>query len=730
MGIRSEKTYCRICEASCGLVVDIETNENGSEVIRRIIPDAEHPISKGYACIKGTSLAGIHHDPDRVNVPLKRVKGAQGNAIWEKISWEQAIGEIAKRSRELKQKYGANALAHYTGNPSFANFKNILCTQDFITCLGSESLYASHSVDLNNKFQVSADMYGVDVVHPIPDFAHTQFLMCLGSNPVISQMSVVSVINPLEKLQSIEARGGKVVIVDPRRTETASKVGEHLFIHPGTDAFFLLAMLHVLHYELKFRASSMDQYVEGADTLLNAAREWTPERVAPISGISIAVIRRIAAEYHNANGAALYMSTGVNMGPFGSISYWVLQGINILSGNLDKRGGLLVPEGAIDWLTLSQRIIASDSAVTVSQGWHKVAGCFPVSALPDDILCDNQNRIRALFISAGNPVHSTPHPNWQEAMEQLELVVSVDIYVNETAARYADYVLPATDMLERSDFPLSHMPLQAEPYAQYTKAVVEPQFERREEWAIFSDLLLEIGAPRLSDKPLLLLARANALLQRLPGNIRFTPDHILKVLLFLGKKVSMKQLLAHPQGVTLADNAPGTFLGKRLKQSINLELARVVADLPRLTQYERDITTIAGSHQQNTLALIGRRSRKSHNSWMHNNAQIKQPLSNGAQINPDDATRMQLVSGDRVKISSDRGAIELPLAITADVMPGVIVVPHGWGHHATSNQQSTLLAGQNINDVIPGGAAYMEPVSGQAIMMAHHVCIEKVATPH
>jgi anaerobic selenocysteine-containing dehydrogenase len=726
MGIHSEKTYCRICEASCGLIVDVETDGNGSQIIRKITADAEHPVSKGYACIKGTSLAGIHHDPDRVNTPLKRVKGAKDSDCWEEISWEQAISEIAKISRDLKLKYGANALAHYTGNPSYANFKNILCTQDFISCLGSDQLYASHSVDLNNKFQVSADMYGVDVLHPIPDFAHTEFLMCLGSNPVVSQMSVVSVINPLEKLQAIERRGGKVVIVDPRRTETASKVGEHIFIHPGTDAFFLLALLHVLHYELDFRAPAMAQYIEGADTLINAAREWTPERVSSLCGISSSVIRRIAAQYHHANGAVLYMSTGVNMGPFGSISYWVLQGINVLSGNLDKKGGLLVPEGAIDWLTLAQRIISSDPKVKTSQGWHKVAGCFPVASLPDDILCASEHRIRALFISAGNPVHSTPHPNWQKAMEQLELVVSVDIYINETAARYADYVLPATDMLERSDFPLSHIPLQAEPYAQYTKAVVRPKFDRREEWEIFSALLLEIGAPLLSDKPLLLLARANALLQRLPGGLKVTPDHILKILLFLGKKVSLKKLLAHPEGITLADNAPGTFLGKRLKQRINLALARVAADLPRLTDYEKHLITAARSRQPNTLALIGRRSRKSHNSWMHNNAQIKQPLSNSAQINPEDAARMCLAAGDRVKVFSDHGAIELPLMITADVMPGVVAVPHGWGHHVTSNQQSRQLVGQNINDVIPGGAAYMEPVSGQAILLAHPVSIEKV----
>jgi len=729
MGTRSEKTFCRICEAFCGLAVDIETDEAGIETVRKITADSEHPVSKGYACIKGTAFAGIHHDPDRVNAPMKRVKKGRGDDCWEAISWEQAISEITTKARSLKLQYGANTLAHYTGNPSSANYKSILCTKDFIACLGSDQVFASHSIDLNNKFQVAADMYGVDVLHPVPDFANMQFFMCLGSNPVISQMSVVSVINPLEKLRAIESRGGKVVIVDPRRTETAAKVGEHVFIHPGTDAFFLLALLHVLHYELDFIAPAMNEYIEGADTLVNAAREWTPERVASITGISSTVIRRIANQYHAADGAALYMSTGVNMGPFGSISYWVLQGINILSGNLDKRGGLLVPEGAIDWLTLAQKIISSDPDVTTSQGWQKVAGCFPVAALPDEILRDDENRIRALFISAGNPVHSTPHPQWQEAMERLELVVSVDLYINETAASYADYVLPATDMLERSDFPLSHMPLQAVPYAQYTKAVVQPQFERREEWAIFADLLLGIGAPLLSDKPLLLLARVNALLQRLPGSLRVTPDHVLKILLIIGKQVSFKELLANPEGIKLAANEPGTFLGERFKKRINLALERVISDLPRLEQYEKDMAAAAGSSHQGALTLIGRRSRKSHNSWMHNNAQIRQPMSNSAYINPEDATAMSLASGDHIKVSGGDGAIELPVMITPDIMPGVIAVPHGWGHAATNSRQASRLAGQNINSVIPGGTAHMEPVSGQAILLTHRVNIEKIAQP-
>ena len=717
-----KKTYCRVCEASCGLAVEVEEDGHGNETIRRIKPDDEHPISRGYACIKGTTLGGIHHDPDRVNYPMKRING-----VFQRISWEQAIQEIADRASAIKTRYGANALGHYSGNPSHANFKNILCTGDFIKILGSRNLYASHSIDLNNKFQVASDMYGVEIVHPIPDFEHIQFFMCIGANPVVSQMSVISVINPLEKMQSIEARGGKVVIVDPRRSETASKVGEHLFIQPGTDAFLLLAMLAVLHFELNFNVSKVDKFADGAQELLAAAKQWTPERVEPITGIAAADIRRIAEEYQKADGAALYMSTGVNMGPFGSIAYWVLQGINYLSGNLDKRGGLLIPEGALDWLGLAQQIIVNDpDIVTAEHGWQQVAGCFPITALPEEILSAQPDHIRALFISEGNPVHSTPHSDWPKAMESLDLCVSVDIYINETAERYADYVLPATDMLERSDFPLSHLPLQSEPYAQYSTAVLRAKFERREEWQIFGDLLLAIGAPLVSTKPLLILSRINAVLKCLPGNMLLTPDHLLKLLLAFGGKASLKQLRAKPEGIKLPPHEPGSFLTKRLKRRINLAPSRVLNDLPRLTAYAENLEQGRSAKNASSLLLIGRRSRKSHNSWMHNNEDIKQPDSNYVYIHPDDAATRQLSDGDRAKISNGDKFIVLPVSITTDLMKGVIAASHGWGHQDSKNRKSRRLSGENVNKVIPGGNAHMEPVSGQAIMLGHPVEVVKL----
>ena len=567
MTVTSRRTFCRICEAFCGLVVDIE--EPGEDELSRgqiivaVKADPQHPVSKGFACIKGTSFAAIHHDVERLNYPMKRVNG-----VFERISWNQAIAEISAKVRSLKKNHGANSLAHYMGNPSFSNYKNILLTEDFIKCLGSKNLFASHSIDLNNKFQVSADMYGVAMVHPIPDLEHTDFFLCLGSNPVVSQMSVLSVINPLAKLRAIEARGGKVVIVDPRRSETAAKVGEHFFIRPGTDALLLLAMLHVLHYELDFCHPEADSFASGAAQMLAAAEDWPPEQVAELTGISAADIRRLCDDYFRARGAAIYMSTGVNMGPFGSIAYWLVQGINYLSGNLDRQGGLLVPEGAIHWLQLARRLVAGDpDARTSVHGWPQLAGCFPVAALPEEILQQAPDRIRALFISAGNPLHSTPHPDWQRALQQLELVVCVDIYKNETAAVAADYLLPATDMLERSDFPLSHMPLQTEPLAQYTGPVLQPKFERREEWRIFTDILMASGAPRLPDKPLAILARVNQLLECTPGKRQLDPDQLLALVTEAGWQSQFKAADRSAAGCAFAEQQGGNISWRAPKAS-------------------------------------------------------------------------------------------------------------------------------------------------------------------
>lgn len=706
------KTYCRICEAHCGL--DIEVDE-ASQTITQIRPDKEHPISKGYACVKGMGLGDIHHDPQRLNYPLKKV-----GDDWQEISWQQALAEIGSQVKSIKKKHSPRSIGMYAGNPNFFNFKSVMYLHDFVKSLGSPNLFSSHSIDANNKLYTAMKVYGRSMVHPIPDFEHTNFFMCLGSNPVVSQMSFLLIPNALATLQAIEKRGGKVLMVDPRKTETADKVGEHVFIQPGTDVYLLLSMLHILGQEYRPDLSQFDSVADGAETFLEIGKAWSPERCAILTGISAEAIRLIAKQYCEADGASLYMSTGVNMGPFGSICYWLIQGLSLLSGNLDSQGGMVFSQGAFDAIKLAEDLAigGEESDLTLKDSWGKVASCFPSSTLADEIQIDHPDKIRALFVMAGNPVHSIPGAELDAAFAQLELVVAIDIYKNETAA-YADYILPATDMLERSDFPVSWTNLRPVPHVQYTDAVVPAKFERREEWQILSDLALACGASPIGLNTCNSLAHINRLLRYLPGDKRITPDTILSLILRRGGHVTLKQLKHDPLGVMLPANTAGEFLGKRvptLSRKMNIVAPELIADTARLDRVEQTLKAQSG------LVLIGRRERKTHNSWMHHAPHIKHQRVNAITMHSQDAAPRQVKDGELVIISGNGRELSLMVKVSDEVMPGVVVVPHGWGHATAGTDMARRAGGVNINQVIAGGIDNIEPVSGQSIMLGH--CVE------
>ncbi|MEO0605849.1 MAG: molybdopterin-dependent oxidoreductase, partial [Myxococcota bacterium] len=338
-------TFCRICEAHCGLLVTTEDDR-----VVAVRSDRQHPVSRGYVCAKGTAAGDVHHDTERLDTPLQRIDGRL-----VPVSWETALREIGRRVRELRARHGDRSIAAYTGNPTFFNAGATLWSSAFLEALGSPNLYASHSVDVNNKFHVATAMYGRSLVQPVPDLPRTNYFVCLGSNPFVSQMSVVQAPHATQALKDIEARGGKVVIVDPRRTETAQRVGEHLAIRPGTDAVLLLAMLHTLVEDglAPEVVARLEAVAEGLDTLLEVARPWSPDRAADLTGLDADRIARLARDLRDADGGALYMSTGVNLGPFGSICAWLVQALNLVTGQIDRAGGLLVPEGAFPALTLA-----------------------------------------------------------------------------------------------------------------------------------------------------------------------------------------------------------------------------------------------------------------------------------------------------------------------------------------------------------------------------------------
>jgi len=717
--VKKIKTFCRICEAYCGLEVSV-TNE---DEITNVKPDKSHPVSKGYACIKGTSIGQINTDPDRVNYPLKRIGGEL-----QRISWDQALKEIGAKTKALMSQYGERSIGMYQGNPTFFNYSGMLFSDSFLDALGSPNLYSSHSIDCNNKFEVGTHIYGISTIHPIVDFDHNNFLVCLGGNPMVSQMSFMSVVNPVAKMKSILDRGGKVVFVDPVRNETSKKVGEHLYINPSSDVYFLLAMLYVIVEEQNIDTSELSDAVDGIDDFKAICAGWTPEKVALITGMSAEHIRSLTLDFLASDGSALYMSTGVNMGQFGSACYWLVNGINIITGNLDQKGGLLVPGGVFDAIKLGKEMGVGEfnDHRTLKHGWHHVAGNFPVSALADEISIDHPERIRALFVSAGNPIHSVPNgPALTEAIKQLELVVSIDIYQNETS-NYADYILPATDMLERSDYPMSHILLQNKPYAQFTPQVLTSKFERRPEWQIFSDLTIACGAERKNPGICNLVAQRNKMLSRIPFVPKYLikPEKILETLLKSGKQITLKELKKVPEGVNLKPSEAGTFLRNRVPTpngKIQLWSEKLGRDLTRVQQ-----AFDAPTQSADKLQIVGQRDRRTHNSWMQNNTEINQPDTNHALINTEEAKVRRLNEGDLVTLETELGKLELPLQISDDVKSGVVVVSHGWGHR--NNQalsKASAQTGVNINKILPGGHENQEPVSGQAIITGHYVSLTK-----
>lgn len=714
--VETRTTYCRICEALCGLTVDVESGR--ATAIR---PDPEHVASRGFACVKGTKFLDVHRDPDRLRHPLRKVDGR-----WERTTWDEANARIGSELSRIRRKYGPHAIGLYFGNPTAFSMASPIASQGFVRGLGTRNVFSAGSQDCNEKFAVARRMYGSSLLQPIPDFASNRFLLLLGTNPAVSQMSFVHAPRPMDKLRAITERGGRVVVLDPRRTETASAPHvEHHFIRPDTDAFLLAAIAKRVVDRGFIDRSVVDRHTRGFDALAAAVRGVDVAGVARITGVDEALIDDLAQALATTEGAAIHVSTGVSQGSGGLVAFYLAQALMAITGNLDRRGGVLVGEHLLPldaWLSHTD----FDDSPHRSRigGFEPVMGTLPATILADEILTPGEGQIRALIVVAGNPLLSCANPDrLAEAFGQLELLVSIDLYRNETAEIGTD-ALPALDFLERPDFPFAFLALQPEPYLQWTDAVTEPLGESRDELRVFVDLCRKskirfFGVPGLAEA--LEAARRIASHPMAPG-----VDLMLRRI-----GLDLKTLRAAPHGLQRKPLQPGTFLGKRVltrDRRVDLAPPALVEALRELGSAVRE--RAASVDGQESLLLFSKREKTSHNSWMHNvRGLVKGPRgTNYAYLNPGDAERRGITDGDRVSVTSDAGTIVLPARLDPDVMPGAIAIPHGWGHEgAVSLQVARGTSGQNVNRLAADGVTATERVSGMTRLIGIPVRVSKPA---
>lgn len=717
---------CTLCEAMCGIKVATKGRQ-----ILSIKGDKDNPFSQGHICPKASALKDLYDDPDRLKRPVKRV-----GDNWQEITWEDAFDLVANKLHGIQQEHGEDGVGVYLGNPNAHNMGSILFGPYFYRALKTHNRYSATSVDQLPHHIISRRLFGHMSQIPIPDIDHTQHFMIIGGNPLASNGSIMTVPNVKKRLKGIQKRGGKVVVIDPKRSETADLSCEHHFIRPGSDVLLLLAMLHVLFEKQLHSVEALLPYAEDIMEVEHYVRNFSPEKVSEKTGIQASQIIQLVTDFCEAESAVCYGRMGTSVQAFGTLTQYLIMLFNILTGNLDKRGGMMFSQPAADTLPVAGKGSLGTFTSRV-RGLPAFAGEYPVACLAEEILTPGEGQIKAMVIGAGNPVVTTPNAEQlDKAFAQLDFMVAVDFYITETS-RHADVILPPVTALERDHYDIVFHNFAVRNFAKYSEAVVDTDADQLTDWQIYLSLAERID--KLNGRS---TAHYAALWSKQPKGV---VDDLLQTGLYGDKRgafqsgsngsdtekegstahgLTLKKLKANPHGIDLGPLQPSLpFALFHENKKINLNFDYFMADIDRVNAHFFDKQSHA-----HPLVLIGRRHIKTNNSWLHNSPRmVKGNNRCTMQLHPDDGAKYGINNGDEVKVKSRVGELTIEAEITDAIMPGVVSIPHGWGHNKKGIKLSVASQHPGVNTNILTDHMQVDELSGNAVLNGVPVELEKVS---
>jgi len=716
-----------------------------NDKVVNVLPDKHHPVSKGYCCPKGLALHHVANDPDRVRRPLKYESGS-----WKAISWKQAIGEVAAKLSEIRGRNGPHAIASHMGTNGGHCFTHSMYWKAFCDALGTNNRYTAGSVDNNNKFVAQNLMYGNSTIMPIPDLLSADFLLLVGTNPAETNLSLAVCSNVMDKVKAI-ARRGKVVIIDPRKTETVKALEadptchhEHLFIVPGSDTWFLMALLNVVVTGGLVDHEFVREHVDGFETIKPLLAGFSPDIAENRTGIPASTIAAIAREFAMTRKAAIYARLGTCIVPFPTVNAWAIEALHAITGHLDREGCAVFGHGPFNVAKVGRLIKLGEFDQWRSRigGFPSVMGALPLGILAREITTPGRGQVKAIVESGGNLALTAPGSvKMKLAMKQLDLFVSIDFYRNETATIAAEvarvpavYILPATTPLEVENIHITHLNYGVVPHVEYHPAVVDtPRSGPRPEWEIFMSIGRKMRLVPFGNKVFGILAKILRLVHR-----DLDPGLVVGLLAIIGNLIEHHPPLLSGQAITFGKIKKHRLIvwkGHRYgvikeflltgDKKVHLAAPEIVGMIRQLAE-QRDID-VGGKPGERELVLIGRRHIKTMNSWLHNIPGLQRDRSYPRLlVNKGDGARLGLQDGDVVRLANDAGEITVPVELTSDVMPGVACYPHGWGHHANGLEFAREHPGENYNALT--GVDRLEPVSGMPRFDGIRARIEKTGS--